>query len=110
MSMVGNAVGLGDRHGENILIHTPTGGVMHCDFNYIFWIGEKLRYPEVVPYRLTRNMVDAMGITGTEGGFRAVCKVTQSLLRRNCDALMSVIEGFLYDPLIDNFRKVCLSL
>ena len=106
MSMVGYILGLGDRHGENLLLHVPTGGVMHCDFSYIFWIGEKLRFPEIVPYRLTRNMVDAMGVLGVEAGFQAVCEVALALFRTNKDALLSVIEGFLYEPVVDS-SKVC---
>ena len=74
---------LGDRHGDNILLQMKTGGVMHVDFNYIFWVGERLHYPELVPYRLTRNIVDAMGITGVQGSFRAVCEIVLSLLRQN---------------------------
>ena len=74
---------LGDRHGENILLQSQSGSVMHVDFNYIFWVGERLHYPERVPYRLTRNVVDVMGITGVEGSFRAVCEIVLSLLRQN---------------------------
>ena len=83
MSMVGYVLGLGDRHGENILLQRQSGSVMHVDFNYIFWVGERLHYPERVPYRLTRNIVDAMGITGVEGSFRAVCEIVLALLRQN---------------------------
>ena len=36
MSMVGFILGLGDRHGENLLIETTTGQVVHVDFNLIF--------------------------------------------------------------------------
>ena len=80
---------LGDRHGDNILLIDGTGGVMHVDFNYIFWAGERLHYPEIVPYRLTRNTVDAMGITGVEGNFRAVCEIVLSLFRQNAFVLTS---------------------
>ena len=36
MSVVGYIVGLGDRHGENILMDSTTGGIMHVDFNCLF--------------------------------------------------------------------------
>ena len=67
---------------------------MHVDFNYIFWVGERLHYPERVPYRLTRNVVDAMGITGVEGSFRAVCEIVLSLLRQNSFVPSSVSTSF----------------
>lgn len=35
-SSVGHVVGLGDRHGENILIHTESGECVHVDFDCLF--------------------------------------------------------------------------
>lgn len=40
MSMVGYIVGLGDRHGENILLDSTTGECVHVDFNCLFNKGE----------------------------------------------------------------------
>ena len=36
MSMVGYILGLGDRHGENILFDAFTGECVHVDFNCLF--------------------------------------------------------------------------
>jgi len=36
MSIVGFILGLGDRHGENILLDSKTGEVVHVDFNCLF--------------------------------------------------------------------------
>ena len=52
-SMIGYVIGLGDRHGDNILIHQHTGEVTHVDFDCIFEKGAKLKIPEIVPFRLT---------------------------------------------------------
>ncbi len=101
MSIVGTVIGLGDRHGENILLDKKTGHVVHVDFNAIFNKGETFQVPERVPFRLTRNMVDAMGLTGYEGGFRRVCEITMQVLRQNRDMVLSVLETFLYDPLVE---------
>ncbi|KAJ1900629.1 hypothetical protein LPJ66_001349 [Kickxella alabastrina] len=106
MSMVGYILGLGDRHCENILIDESTGGVVHVDFNCLFEKGLKLDKPERVPFRLTHNMVDAMGVTGYEGMFRKTCEMTLSLLRENRDSLMSVLEAFLHDPLVEWSKPV----
>ena len=70
MSMVGYLLGLGDRHGENILFDATNGDTVHVDLNMLFERGQQLRVPETVPFRLTQNMVQAMGPTGTEGPFR----------------------------------------
>lgn len=78
MSMVGYIVGLGDRHGENILFNEKTGACLHVDLNWyfinmqltknsLFEKGLEFEVPEKVPFRLTQNMVDALGITGVEG-------------------------------------------
>lgn len=100
-SMVGYIIGLGDRHCENILFFKNTGSVLHIDFDCLFDKGRTLPTPEIVPFRLTQNMVDAMGISGIEGTFRITCEVTGTLLRENEAPLMSILETLLYDPLLD---------
>lgn len=47
ISMVGYLIGLGDRHGENILYDTQTGDTVHVDLNLIFNKGWDLKVPEV---------------------------------------------------------------
>jgi len=68
-SMVGYIIGLGDRHGDNILINRASGSVTHVDFDCIFEKGLKLKVPEKVPIRLTKNIVDAFGIFKEKGTF-----------------------------------------
>ncbi|KIJ20461.1 hypothetical protein PAXINDRAFT_174826 [Paxillus involutus ATCC 200175] len=101
MSMVGFILGLGDRHCENILLDTNTGDVVHVDFNCLFEKGKTLETPERVPFRLTQNMIDGLGVTGVEGVFRTACEVTMQLLRDNKDSLMSVLDAFIHDPLVE---------
>ena len=59
-STVGYVIGLGDRHTENILLDTTSGECVHVDFDCLFDKGLTLQRPEIVPFRLTPNMVDAM--------------------------------------------------
>ncbi|KZO97981.1 hypothetical protein CALVIDRAFT_50339 [Calocera viscosa TUFC12733] len=99
MSMVGYVLGLGDRHGENILFDAMNGDAVHVDFNCLFEKGKTLEVPEKVPFRLTPNMVDGLGITGVEGVFRIACELTMNILRNHKDSLMSVLEAFVHDPL-----------
>ncbi len=101
MSMVGYTVGLGDRHGENILFDSSTGEAVHVDLNCLFNRGELFETPERVPFRLTHNMVDAFGVTGYEGVFRRTCEVTMTILRRERDSLVTVLRTFMYDPLVE---------
>ena len=101
MSIVGYLVGLGDRHCENILFFKNTGAILHIDFDCLFEKGKTLPTPEIVPFRLTQNMVDAMGICGVDGSFRISCEETGKLLRNNEQSLMNILETLLYDPLLD---------
>ncbi|KAG2115849.1 uncharacterized protein F5147DRAFT_751291 [Suillus discolor] len=101
MSMVGFILGLGDRHCENILLDTNNGDVVHVDFNCLFEKGKTLETPERVPFRLTQNLVDGLGVTGIEGVFRIACEITMQLLRDNKDPLMNVLDAFIHDPLVE---------
>lgn len=101
--MLGYIVGLGDRHGENILMDTQSGRMVHVDFDCLFGKGMMLETPEVVPFRLTQNCVSAMGITGIEGVFRRSCELSMGVLRHhnNKQTLLSVLHVYIADPLIE---------
>ena len=97
-SGVGFVIGLGDRHTENLLLDKESGECVHVDFDCLFDKGLTLAKPEIVPFRLTPEMVDAMGPTGVEGAFRKTLEVCMTVLRQNRDTLLSVLEPFLRDP------------
>jgi len=105
MSMVGTVLGLGDRHGENILFDQSNGDTLHVDFNCLFNKGLSFDKPERVPFRLTHNMVDAFGVTGYEGVFRKACESAMRLLRHNEETFMTVLEPFIHDPAVDMVGK-----
>jgi PI-3-kinase-related kinase SMG-1 len=63
--------------------------------------GFKLRVPEVVPFRLTQNMHKALGFTGIEGTFRITCEHVLRVLRKSRETLLTLLEAFVYDPLVD---------
>ncbi len=67
----------------------------------IFDKGLHLPKPEVVPFRLTQNMLDAFGPTGADGIFSDTLYKAMHTLRDNRDTLLSVLEPFLKDPVID---------
>jgi len=101
MSMVGTILGLGDRHGENVLLEEGNGGIFHVDFNCLFDKGLTFAQPEKVPFRLTHNMVTAMGIYGYEGPFRHCSELTLKVLRQQEETLITILEAFIYDPTLD---------
>ncbi|KAJ8946332.1 hypothetical protein NQ318_004222 [Aromia moschata] len=42
-----------------------------------------------------------MEITGIDGTYRRTCESVMSVLHRNKDSLMAVLEAFVYDPLLN---------
>jgi serine-protein kinase ATM len=72
---------------------------VHIDFGIVFEQGKLLNIPEVVPFRLTRNLVDAMGPTGTEGTFTRSAEATAIVLRENANALSTILSAIASDPL-----------
>ncbi|VDK44435.1 unnamed protein product, partial [Gongylonema pulchrum] len=101
MAMLGSILGLGDRHLDNILVNFETGHIVHIDYNVCFDKGRSLRVPEMVPFRLTGNIVQALGPTGIEGTFRLSCEHVLTKLRAGKELLRTILDAFVYDPLVD---------
>ncbi|XP_064646511.1 serine-protein kinase ATM-like isoform X2 [Lineus longissimus] len=98
-SIVGYILGLGDRHLNNILMDCNTAEFIHIDLGVAFEQGKVLPTPETVPFRLTRDIVDGMGVSGVEGVFRRSCEKTMEVMRQNQEALLTILQVLLYDPL-----------
>lgn len=102
MSMAGYILGLGDRHPSNLMLARVSGKLVHIDFGDCFEVAmERDKYPEKIPFRLTRMLTQAMEVSGIEGNFRYTCEASMRVLRDNRDSLMAVLEAFVYDPLIN---------
>ena len=101
MSMVGHILGLGDRHPSNLMLDRRTGKVLHIDLGDCFEVAmHRDKFPERVPFRLTRMLVHAMEVSGVEGTYRLTCERVMRVLRDNRDSLLSMLEAFIHDPLI----------
>ncbi|KAG5468443.1 hypothetical protein LSCM1_02423 [Leishmania martiniquensis] len=101
MSMVGYVLGLGDRHLNNLMLQ-GNGTVVHIDFGDCFEVAmHRALYAEAVPFRLTRLLVCALGITGVDGAYRMTCELAMKNLHRHSENLLSILEAFIYDPLIN---------
>lgn len=101
MSMVGYILGLGDRHPSNLMLDRQTGKVLHIDFGDCFEVAmHREKFPEKIPFRLTRMLVNAMEVAGIEGNYRSTCEKVMSVLRENRDSLVATLEAFVHDPLI----------
>lgn len=79
-----------------------TGKVIHIDFGDCFEVAmHRDKFPERIPFRLTRMLINAMEVSGVEGAFRITCENVMRVLRDNKDSLMAVLEAFVHDPLIN---------
>lgn len=102
MSMVGYILGLGDRHPCNLMLERNSGKIVHIDFGDCFEVAmQREKFPEKIPFRLTRMLVNAMEVSGLEGNFRSTCESVMRVLRDNKESVMAVLEAFVYDPLIN---------
>lgn len=94
MSMVGYILGLGDRHPSNLMLDRITGKIIHIDFGDCFEVAMKRdKYPERVPFRLTRMLTYAMEVSNIEGSFRITCEHVMRVLRENKESVMAVLEA-----------------
>ncbi|CAD7704331.1 unnamed protein product, partial [Ostreobium quekettii] len=102
-SMVGHSIGLGDRHGENITVDGTTGDCIHVDFGMLFDKGLVLTVPEIVPFRLTQNMIDGFGVSGVEGVYRKCAEISLQVnwwpsIQARLPVLKLFIEGTVCIP------------
>jgi hypothetical protein len=98
-SIVGYILGIGDRHSHNILIDEHSAEVIHIDFGIVFEQGKGLNTPETVPFRLTRDIVDGMGLSQCEGTFRRSCEAVLQVLRESTVHILTILEVVMHDPL-----------
>ncbi|GFE55202.1 FATC domain-containing protein [Babesia ovis] len=105
-SILGYIVGLGDRHAENILLNLLTGQVMHVDFDCLFGKGLQLAVPELVPFRLTQNIISNLGVCGTatDGPFYSEALKFLQMLHRDRQKITAILMSFVFDPLIEWHR------
>lgn len=55
-----------------VAVDLMTGEILHIDYNVCFEKGKTLRVPEKVPFRMTPNLQEALGVTGIEVSFFAL--------------------------------------
>ena len=65
---------------------------VHFSPGVAFEQGRTLPSPETVPFRLTRDIVDGMGVAGVEGVFRRCCEKTMEVMRASHEELRTIIE------------------
>ena len=104
------------------MLSKHTGKILHIDFGDCFEVAmRREKYPETIPFRLTRMVISAMEVcafaysvltvtprsqhpraqvSAIEGMFRSICERVMGVLRAHQDSLMAMLEAFIHDPLI----------
>ncbi|CAF1652831.1 unnamed protein product [Rotaria sordida] len=95
-------LGIVDRHQLNFLIDTSSGQIIGIDFGSAFNAATiHLSVPELIPIRLTRQLTQLMSRIGTAGLFRATMIYRMNALRQNSDLLLSTMDVFIKEPLME---------
>lgn len=91
MSMVGYVLGLGDRHPSNLMLDRESGKITHIDFGDCFEVAMyREKFPERIPFRLTRMLINAMEVSNE---IRCLLKFKKVVLQNYLGCIQS---HFLY--------------
>ncbi|GAX74143.1 hypothetical protein CEUSTIGMA_g1592.t1 [Chlamydomonas eustigma] len=108
-NVFGWVAGVGDRHTQNLLVEEAKGGLTPIDFGYSFGTATTLlSIPELMPFRLTRQLQGAM--MPHDGMELLVAPMTEALrsLRGNKQLLGSILAIFMREPLAEWQREARL--
>jgi len=95
-------LGIGDRHLSNYLLDLATGRLVTIDFGYSFGVATSfLPVPELVPLRLTPQLVGVMAPLGTAGPFREVLVQVIDRVRAEPEVFTAALETFVQEPTLD---------
>jgi FKBP12-rapamycin complex-associated protein len=84
------------------MLHRFSGKLVHVDFGDCFEVAQhRDKFPERIPFRLTRMLTNAMEVSGIEGTFRDTCQRVMTVLRSNKGSVIAMLEAFVHDPLIN---------
>lgn len=99
LSLVNYLLGVGDRHLKNHLVDLKTGDIVSIDFGHLFASAvSNLPVAELVPFRMTPQMVGVLGIFGCrllEGPMTHVLQVVRSV----DGPFRTILSSFLREPL-----------
>jgi len=101
-SIASYTIGIGDRHLDNFLLNMQTGGIIGIDFGHAFGTATQfLPIPELMPFRLTRQLTNFLLPLDTEGLLKHNMVHTLSAIQKNKDILINTMDVFVKEPLLD---------
>ncbi|KAG8442079.1 hypothetical protein GDO86_011029, partial [Hymenochirus boettgeri] len=95
-------LGIGDRHLSNFMVNMETGGIIGIDFGHAFGSATQfLLVPEMMPFRLTRQIVSLMLPMKETGLFDSVMVHALRAYRSNPGLLVTTMDVFIKEPSLD---------
>ncbi|CAM9347147.1 unnamed protein product, partial [Choristocarpus tenellus] len=102
LSICSYVLGIGDRHLDNFLLDTSSGSVVGIDFGAAFGFGtSELGVPELIPFRLTNQFQNLLQPLDSVGLLKGHMISTMQALRGGWEVLLSTMDVFLNEPIID---------
>ncbi|XP_070581112.1 DNA-dependent protein kinase catalytic subunit-like [Ptychodera flava] len=99
-------LGIGDRHLSNFMVCLDNGGMVGIDFGHAFGSAtEILPVPELMPFRLTRQILNLMMPLKEEGLLISTMIHCLRALRNSPDLLLNTMDVFVKEPHLDWERK-----
>ncbi|KAG2458009.1 PRKDC kinase, partial [Polypterus senegalus] len=95
-------LGIGDRHLSNFMINMETGGMVGIDFGHAFGSATQfLPVPELMPFRLTRQLLNLMLPMGVSGLLYSIMVHSLRAYRADPDLLLNTMDVFVKEPSLD---------
>ncbi|XP_056017774.1 DNA-dependent protein kinase catalytic subunit-like isoform X2 [Ostrea edulis] len=95
-------LGIGDRHLSNFMVNLKNGEMVGIDFGHAFGSATQfLPIPELIPFRLTRQLRNLMMPLQVHGLMESTMIHTLRALRNNCDLLLNTMDIFVKEPSVD---------
>ncbi|CAG8541281.1 7953_t:CDS:2, partial [Funneliformis caledonium] len=100
INICGYLIGIGDRHLDNFLI--DSNSLISIDFGHAFGSAtETLEVPELIPFRLTKQIETLMEPLGSKGLLEyPMIKILQ-IMQANKEILLNAMDIFVKEPLLD---------
>ncbi|XP_071565051.1 DNA-dependent protein kinase catalytic subunit [Temnothorax nylanderi] len=90
--------GVGDRHLQNTLVHVATGRCLGIDFGHAFGSGVRAPIPELVPFRLTPQILELLRPFTERDLLATIMTHTMRTLRDDQGPILACMDIFVHKP------------
>lgn len=106
-NIAGYVLGVGDRHLDNFLLNKSDGSIVPIDFGCVFGQGSALLVPELIPFRLTPNLLCVAAPLPTPSLLHSLMTAAMRALGQDAArrAILSILDVFVKEPTLDWVMK-----